>query len=155
MKRYYIIFIIFLLCCSASYAQLKENQLKETIKLTVKDLLDLRLQILAAQMTSGSYKIWDMGRLGFPVSIRIDENLKIVYEIEGNLPSNLSKDAQRDVMKNECMMFVEVGICDLIERYFDKLDFNADRDLIGFWYFVEGSVPRAKMENGNFYWLEE
>ena len=29
MKRYYIIFIIFLLCCSASYAQLKENQLKE------------------------------------------------------------------------------------------------------------------------------
>jgi len=56
MKRHYII-IFLLLFYSVSYAQLKENQINEIVTLTVKDLLDLRLQILAAQISSGSYRI--------------------------------------------------------------------------------------------------
>jgi hypothetical protein len=81
--------------------------------------------------------------------------MKINYEIEGDLPANLTKEEYRNIMEIECMKIVEVGISALIKRYFPKLDFNAKRDLIGFWYVEGGQIPLAKIEDGNFYWLKE
>jgi hypothetical protein len=134
------------------FAENFQDQLSQTTSLTVNDLLDLRLQILSAQMACGNYKIIDMGSIKFPVSIKI-EDFKIVFEIEGKLKPELSSEIKDDIMK-ENMKFVYVAISELIRMYFSKLYFNKDKNIVGYWYYILGRVPHAKWENGEFIALQ-
>jgi len=93
MKNIVFIFLIFI-SFSTCYCQTNQIELTDKIQLTNKDLLDLKLQTLAAQMTCGSYRILDMGRINFPVSIEIDDKNEIIFTIEGNLDKNLSKETK-------------------------------------------------------------
>ena len=123
------------------------------MELTVKDVLELKLQILAAQMSCGSYKIPDMGSLKFPVSIKIDKDNKIIFEIEGNMQSDLSKDIQKEVMK-ESMEFVNVGISEFLRRQFPFLNYDSKSNIIGFWYYKFGHLKHAIFENNEFIILD-
>jgi len=130
------------------------KQLSIEAVITVKELLEIRLSILEAQITSGSYRILDMPSLTFPVCIRIDNDLRIRFEIEGNLQSDLSKKIREDTMKAG-MIFVQTSISQLMSRSFPTLAFDGKKDIIGYWYFGEGYVPLARWENENFSWLRE
>jgi hypothetical protein len=133
-------------------SQSKNVKLSDYDTVTYKDMLDLRLQILAAQMTCGSYSIIDMGRLGFPVSISINDKNKIVFKIEGNLKDSLSKEIQKEII-SEGFLFVETGITELIDDNFPDLNFDYSKNIIGYWYLADHHIPYAKWENGIFEWI--
>ena len=61
------------------YSQSEGVGLSDKVQLTYKDFLNLRLQILAAQLTSGSYSIIDMGRIDYPVSISFNKKKENVF----------------------------------------------------------------------------
>jgi len=144
-----ILFSFFLTNC---YAQSHEIKLSDKIELTYHDLLDLKLQVLAAQMSSGSYRIIDMGRIRFPVSISIDRYNRIVFKIEGDLDPNLSIDKHKEIME-EGFQFVEVGIKELIRLNFPLLEFDTFNNIIGYWIYLEANDPCAIWEKESFSWL--
>ncbi len=154
MKRHIFLILILLLSWHERCdAQLNAKQLTRRVTLTVRVLLDLRLQILAAQMSSNSFFILDMGSVGFPVSIEINDSLKIVFEIRGSFESKLARDAQETVIQ-ESMAVVDAGIYELFRRKFPQINFDRNKDLIGYWYFSESQEPSAKWQNGKFSWLK-
>jgi hypothetical protein len=154
MKNILLTLTILYLFSFESIAQLNKKQLAIEEQITVKEILDLRLQVLSAQISSGSYIILDLPRLTFPVSINIDDDLRIRFEINGNLPSDISKETKNGLVKGG-MIFVQTAISELLRRNFPKIDFDRKKDILGFWYFGEGYVPLAKWENDNITWLRE
>jgi len=145
-----LLIIYFSLSC---YAQLSKKILSDTISITTEDMLDLRLQVLAAQISSGSYKIYDLGRFSFPVSIRLDNKSKISFEIEGEIKQNLSQEKKNEIV-TESMEYIVIAISEMIRVSFPKINFEKNKDVIGYWYFKNGNVPRVKMENGKITWIE-
>ena len=139
---------------SIAYPQNGKVKLTDETKLTIKDILDIRLQILAAQMTCGSYTIVDMGELHFPVSIRFKEENKIVFEIDGEIKPGYSKAIQEEII-TESFNFVDVGIKELIRSNYPQLDFDFSNNIIGYWYYKEseGHLPKAKWQSGKFSWI--
>jgi hypothetical protein len=153
MKKFRICLItIMAILFTNCYSQSTSNKLADTIQLTYKDVLDLRLQILAAQITCGSYSIMDMGGVDYPVSIKINNKNKIIFKIEGTLKGQLTKEEQKEIM-SEGFLFVQVGINELISEYFPKLSFKDSTDINGLWYYEGSYDPCAKWENGKFDWL--
>lgn len=151
MKRV-VIAILISLCLANCDAQSNEIKLTDKIELTYYDFLDLKLQILAAQMSSGSYSIIDMGKIRFPVSISLDHQNIIVFKIEGDLDTNLSIDKQKEIMQ-ESFQFVKVGIMELIRLDFPRLEFDSFNNIIGYWNYSEAYDPSAKWEKDNFSWI--
>lgn len=143
-----LVIISFFTC----YSQSNNIKLADTIHLTYKDVLDLRLQILAAQITSGCYTIEDMGGIAFPVSIRINNKNKIEFKTEGSFENKITKEQQKEIM-SEGFLFVRVGITELIERHFSKINFNKN-DIVGYWYLKGAHDPCAKWEHDKFEWLK-
>ena len=129
------------------YPQELTTQLAEKVYLTKGDLLKLKLQILSSQITCGSYIIIDMGRLRYPVSI-ILENDVIVFNIEGKIDKKLSDAVKADIMK-EGMEFVYIAISKLIREEFPDLIFDNKKNIIGNWYYVMGHLCHARWENGD------
>lgn len=163
-KNIFFISIFLLSCYGTCHAQLDTKQLQRTVTLTLEDLLDLRLKILAAQMSCGSFYILDMGSVGFPVSIEIGDSLgavskrsdkrKVVFRIRGRFNDRqLSRDEQKELIE-QSMAIVDVGISQLFEYDFRQLGFDRDKYIVGYWYFSEASYPSAKWENGEFRWLK-
>lgn len=165
MKKCILFVPIFLLSyCGTCHAQLDRKQLLQTVTLTLEDILDLRLKILAAQMSSGSFYILDMGSVGFPVSIEIGDSLgalskssdkrKVVFTIRGRIDDHqLSRDEQKEIIE-QSIAVVNVGISQLFEYDFRQLRFDRNKDIVGYWYFSEASFPSAKWERGEFIWLK-
>jgi|WetSurMetagenome_2_1015567.scaffolds.fasta_scaffold178620_2 hypothetical protein len=143
-----IMAILFTNCQSQS----ESNKLSDTIQLTYKDVLELRLQILAAQISCGSYNIMDMGGVGYPVSIKINNKNKINFKIEGTLTGQLTKEEQEEIM-SEGFMFVQVAINEMIGEYLPQLTFRDSTDINGFWYLKGSYDPCAKWENSKFDWI--
>ena len=146
--------LLFLSMSKVGYSQLNELELSKRVTITVKDLLDLRFQTLSAQLSSGSLKIHDLGRFSFPVSIRFEKDMRIVFEIEGNLEEGLSRTVQEDVMK-EGMVFVNTAISLLIQKHFGELSYDGSKDVIGNWSYKNRLMPCAKWENNEFVWLND
>jgi hypothetical protein len=155
MKKQIIFGLIALISCyQTCNAQLDRKQLMQSVTFTLKDLLDLRLKILAAQMSSGSFYILDMGNVGFPVSIEINDTLKVIFKIRGSFnKSQLSIDEQKSVVE-QSMKVVDVGISELFRYDFRRVRFDHKKDLIGYWYISESYYPSAKWENGKLIWLK-
>ena len=78
-KKEFLLLILMSVLFANCYSQSNNIKLSDNIQLTYKDVLELRLQILAAQMTSGCYTIEDMGGIDDPVSIAINKQNKIVF----------------------------------------------------------------------------
>jgi len=131
----------------------KKVELTDNIKVTYKDILNLRLQILSTQMTSGSYSIIDMGDIDYPVSIHFNDQNKIVFEIEKRLDNKLSTEIQKEIIE-EGFIFVKTAINELIRIEFENLNLNVNDNLLGYWYFNKGLNPIAKLEKGKFEWVE-
>lgn len=143
-----LILILFLSC----YSQSTKTTLSNKTQLTCKDLLDIRLQILAAQMTCGSYSIIDMGRIEFPVSISINDQNEIIFKIEGNLNNQLSKEKQKEIM-SEGFLFVKTGITEMISEKFADINFDCNKNIVGYWYLKDAYDPCAKWVNEIFEWI--
>ncbi|MCK9401742.1 MAG: hypothetical protein M0Q51_17385 [Bacteroidales bacterium] len=148
MKKIIIIILtsFFLTNC---YSQSDETKLSDKIELSYKDFLDLKLQILATQMSCGNYSISDMGKIRFPVSISLDDHNKIVFKIDGDLDTNLSNETRKEIMM-EGFQFVQVGIKELLRLDFPEIKFDTFNNIIGFWYYSEAYDPCAKWEKNNF-----
>ncbi|MBE0636977.1 MAG: hypothetical protein IH598_00480 [Bacteroidales bacterium] len=151
MKRVALITFI-LLCFVNCNAQSKKNNLSDKIDLTYHDFLNLKLQILAAQISSGSYTIVDMGKFLFPVSISLNRQNIIVFKIEGDLDLSLPIDKQKEIMQ-EGFQFVKVSIMELLRLDFPLLDFDSFNNIIGFWNYVEAYDPCARWERDEFSWI--
>jgi hypothetical protein len=151
-KKEFLLIMLMSVLFVNCYSQPNNIKLSDNIQLTYKDILELRLQILAAQMTSGCYTIMDMGGIDYPVSISINKQNKIIFKIEGNLKSQLSKEKQKEIM-SEGFLFVKVGITELISVNFPKLKFNDSNDINGFWYYKDAHDPCAKWGNNTFEWI--
>lgn len=149
-----IVLIILLIFCVESFAQLNRAELASEMTMTVQDFLDLRLQIFAAQISCGSYQILDYPPLTHPVSIDLDTDLRIRFEIEGDLDSNLSGKAKAGIIKSG-MEFMRTAITELLRRNFPDIDFDRKKDIVGYWHFGGGNIPLAKWENGNLIWLRD
>jgi len=147
-----IVLIFFTLIIGNCYSQSEKVGLSDKVQLTYKDYLNLKLQILAAQMSSGSYIIIDIGRIDYPVSITINEQSKILFEIEKRLDTELAPETQKDIME-EGFVFVMTAISELIRRDFKNLNFDYQNDIIGYWYYNRIVSPKAKWEKGKFVWL--
>jgi hypothetical protein len=148
MKRIFVFILIplFQLNC---HGQSNKMNLSDKIEITCKDLLDLRLQILAEQMTSGSYRILDMGKLGFPVSITINNKNKIEFKIEGITENQFSEEIQKNIM-SEGFKFANVAINELIRTNFSNVNFDCSNDIIGYWYYKNDITPCAKWDKNVF-----
>jgi hypothetical protein len=94
----------------------------------------------------------DMGGVGYPVSIKINNKDKIFFKIEGTLTGQLTKEEQKEIM-SEGFLFVQVGINELISEYFPQLRFKDSPNINGFWYYKGSYDPCAKWENGKFDWI--
>ena len=152
MKKLIVLFF-FVSTLANCYSQPDKVDLSDKVQLTYKDLLDLRLQILAAQMTSGSFRIIDMGRLDYPISISINEQNKIVFEIEKRLDNELTIEIQKEIIQ-EGFVFVKTAISELIRTDFPNLNFDYKQNLIGYWYFDRGVAAKAKWEKDKLEWIE-
>ncbi len=152
-KHLVIIYLLLSFLIVNSYAQFSKKSLSDTISITTKDMLDLRLQILAAQISSGSFKIHDLGHFGFPVSIRLDNELKISFEIEGEIKHNLSQEIKKEIV-SESMEYIVIAISEMIRLSLPKIKFDKTKDVIGCWYFKNGNVPRVKLKDGKISWVE-
>ncbi len=152
MKRIPVFILLSLLLVNC-YTQSNMIKLSDKIEITYKDILDLKLQILAAQMSCGSFKIIDMGKVEFPVSIKFNDQNKIEFEIEGDFDKDYSNDTRKEIMQ-ESFKIVEVGIKELIRRDFPKLNFDSN-NIIGFWYYTESYDPSAKWEENTFTWMKK
>lgn len=133
--------------------QPKEMDILDKTDVTIKDILEIRLQILAAQMTCGSYRILDMGIIHYPINIRIDDNKKIIIEIVGDPRIDLSKDIQEEIM-SEAFLFAQTGINELFLKDFPKIEFDVTKDIAGYWYLENAHEPCAKWENSTLSWIE-
>jgi hypothetical protein len=153
MKKY-LISITVLLFGINCYPQLIKTELANKIQITYKDILELRLQILAMQMTSGTYRIINMSRIDYPVSIKINYPNKIVFEIEKEFKNNLSKEAQKNIIE-EGFNFVKTGITELIRTNYPELNIDYTKDISGYWYYKEPDSPCAKWENDTFFWINQ
>ena len=151
-KKESLLIILLSLLFANCYSQPNNIQLTDNIQLTYKDILELRLQILASQMTSGCYTIDDMGGIDDPVSIAINKQNKIVFKIEGDIDRQLLKEKQKEIM-SEGFLFVNVGIYELIRMNFPKLNFDDSNDIMGFWYYKDAHDPCAKWVNNTFEWI--
>lgn len=148
-----ILLTLMTISIGSCYSQYDKIGLSDKVQLTYKDFLNLRLQILATQITSGSYSIIDMGRLDYPVSISFDENNKIVFEVEKMLDSTLTLETQKEIIQ-EGFEFVNVAISELIRTDFSNLNFDCQNNIIGFWYFDRVVDAKAKWEKGKFEWIK-
>jgi len=153
MKKYFISLVILLLGINC-YPQSIKTELAGKIQITYKDILELRLQILAMQITSGTYKSVDKGRIDYPVSIIISYPKKIVFEIEKELKSNESKEVQQNTIEGG-FVFVKTGITELIRNNYPELDIDYSKDITGFWFLKNSDSPYAKWENGKFIWINQ
>ena len=152
MKKFKIFLIAIMATLFTNCYSQSNSKLSDTIQLSYKDVLDLRLQILAAQITCGSYSIMDMGGVDYPVSIKINNKNKIIFKIEGTLKGQLTKEEQKEIM-SEGFLFVQVGINELTSEYFPRLSFKDSTDINGFWYYKGSYNSCAKWENSKFDWI--
>ncbi len=153
MKKCLFLILLFLLLSGSCYAQFSKRSLSDTISVTTKDMLDLRLQLLAAQISSGSFKIYDLGRFGFPVSIKLDNDLKISFEIEGEIEQNMSQEIKNEIV-SESMEYIVIAISEMIRVSFPMVEYDNAKDVIGYWYYKNGNIPRVKLENGKITWIK-
>jgi hypothetical protein len=153
MMRKLTLFLVLTFSLSQSFSQSNRVELSDKIQLTYGDLLDLRLQILAAQMTCGSFSIIDMGGIDYPVTIYINEDQRIVFEIEKNIDNKLPINTQREIIE-EGFVFVKTAINELFRMNFKNLNFDLKNNLIGYWYYSKELDAKAKWEKGQFGWIE-
>jgi hypothetical protein len=97
MKRL-ILTLSIAFCVLTCYSQTKKHELSDSYNLTYKEIVNLKLQILATQMTCGSYVIRDMGSIDYPVSIYFNNKNKIVFDITNNVDQTISKEIQKNIM---------------------------------------------------------
>jgi hypothetical protein len=143
--------VIILVLFGSCNNEAKKPELSDKIQIKYKDILDLRLQILAAQMTSGSFSIIDMGSINYPVSISINDQNKIIFKIVKTLEKNLSEEIQKEIIQ-EGFEFVNTGIAEMIRKNLPGLDFDFNSNIIGYWYYDEYREPQAIWENSYFKW---
>jgi hypothetical protein len=136
------------------YSQTQKHELSDSYNLTYKEIINLKLQILATQMTCGSYVIRDMVSINCPVSIYFNSDNKIVFDITKNVDQKFSKEIQKNTMV-EGFIFVKTGISELIRTEFKELNFDFVDNIIGFWYFKNSPVPEANWENDKFTWTHD
>ena len=141
-------------CVLIGYSQSKQHELSDSCYLTYKDVLDIKLQILAAQMTCGSYRILDMGCIDYPVLISFKNKNQIIFIITSNVDQKLSKEIQENIMV-EGFKFVKTGISELIRIEFKGLNLDLNKNIIGYWYLKDSLVPQANWENGKFIWSSD
>lgn len=155
MKKTYLTIICLIIMLNV-YSQNNFMKLTDEVKLTYKDLVEIRLQLLAAQISCGSYTIIDMGKLRFPVSIGFNENDLIVFEIEGEIKPEYSQSIHEEII-TESFVFVEVSIKELFRNHFRYLDYDFSNKIIGYWYYKEseGRLAKAKWQNGKFSWITD
>jgi hypothetical protein len=154
MKRILLITLGLLLIICNVFSQVNSKKLTDEIKLTYKDLIQIRLELLAAQISSGSYNIIDMGKLHFPVSIDFNEKNEIIFEIEGDIKPEYAKDIHEEII-TESFFFVEISIKELFRNNHPQLNFDFSNNIIGYWYYEEseGRIPKAKWQSGKFFWI--
>jgi hypothetical protein len=151
MKKY-LISIVVLLFCINCYPQTIKNELANKIQISYKDILELKLQILAIQITSGTYRLPEKGRVDYPVSININYPNKIVFGIEKELKKGQSGEAQKSTIE-EGFNFVKNAITEMIKTNYPELNINYEKDISGFWYDKNTDSSCAKFENGEFVWM--
>jgi hypothetical protein len=135
----------------ACYSQTKKYELSDSYNLTYKEIVNLKLQILATQMTCGSYVIRDMVSIDSPVLIYFDSKNKIVFDITKNIDQKLSKEIKKNIMV-EGFIFVKTGISELIRTEFKELNYDFEDNITGFWYLKNSPTPEANWENDKFTW---
>ena len=153
MKKY-LISTLFLLSGIICYPQSVKTEPANKIQITYKDILELRLQVLALQITSGTYKSPEKGKVDYSVSIGISYPKKIVFGIEKEVKNTLSKEAQQNIIE-EGFVFVKRSITELIRNNYPELNIDYTKDISGFWYLKNGDSPYAKWENDKFLWINQ
>jgi hypothetical protein len=153
MKKH-LILVFFLLFGVICYPQSLKTEPASKIQITYKDILELRLQILALQITSGTYKSPGKGKVDYSVMIVINYPKKIVFGVEKEVKNTLSKEAQQAIIQ-EGFVFVKTGITDLIRNNYPELNIDYTNDISGIWYLKNGDPPYAKWENDKFLWMNQ
>jgi hypothetical protein len=153
MKKH-LMLAFFLMLGVICYPQSLKTEPASKIQITYKDILELRLQILALQITSGTYKSPVKGKVDYSVMIVINYPKKIVFGIEKEVKNTLSKEAQQAIIQ-EGFVFVKTGITDLIRNNYPELNIDYTNDISGIWYLKNGDPPYAKWENDKFLWMNQ
>ena len=151
----YVLILLIITCLNSSgIAQIDSKRLEQPMQLSQGDYLEMRLYILAAQLSSGSYIVHDLGpRLEFHVKIALDAQNRILIEITGKLDQSLSEELLKNSIEPS-MYYVECAI-NLLMRYdFPQINFDKKSCIIGFWYCPMNPKPIAKWENGEVFLLK-
>lgn len=147
-----LIAIISIALCSNNYCQLNNEKLGKKVQITVKDLIEIKLDILAVKISSGAYLQPDIGEYHFPIDIYLNSDNKIIFEIEKRFSNDLSLTEIKDSIR-ESMIFVVTGINDLMNTEFKELKYISEKSLIGYWRFPNDPELVACWEKDklNFY----
>jgi hypothetical protein len=149
MNRFFTL-VLLILVSSRSYGQL--DSLSQQLNLPLHDYLELNLRVLALEITTGIYAPFDMGNVGLPVAIDINQRSKIRFRITGAINSKLPKADQERFITHR-MQIVSAGVWMLMSR-FPETRFDSKRDLIGFWYLPNTDIACAGWRNETFEWIQ-
>ncbi len=148
-KICHLISVIVFAFNSYTYCQLNSEKLKSTVQLTMQDLVEIKLDILAVKISSGSYLQPDIGEYRFPIDIYLNSDNKVIFEIEKGFPDDLNITQLRENIR-ESFILVIIGINDLMNTEFKELKFNSEKSLIGYWRFPNDPELVASWEKDKF-----
>ena len=153
MKKYLLSIMVIVFCTNSNSQSLK-TEFANKIQISYKDILELKLQILALQITTGTYRLTGSERTTYPVSISVNYPNKIVFEIENELKGNLSTERQKSLIE-EGFNFVKTAIQDLIKTNYPELNIDHAIDITGYWRNKNSNSPDAKWENEKILWVKQ
>ena len=142
------------LTCGVCLAQLDTASLKKPVTLTVRQVLEMRLQLLAAQLSTKALRIEDMGSLDFPVLIEIAENGTIKFSLRGTFDRSLEQSVQEEILERN-MSIVTLLIRSLVREAFPQVKLQSPRDIEGLWYPGEAYYPKATWEGNRLKWIDD
>jgi hypothetical protein len=137
--------------CLPGLAQ--DSLLSKPAEITVGNVVEMRLQILACALSSASIQPRDTGPIFAPVSIQMLGAHSCRFMIFGEPSKTLDEDRKRTLVA-ETMATIANEIGKVFSRQFPQLRFDARQDLTGEWFPGSDPIPAARWKSGTVSWLK-
>ncbi len=146
----YLISII-LIITGILRAQIPSTQMNRKIDITTKEYVQMWLNVISVELSTGTLFYQDMGEIGCRVNLRINSDNKIEFELDDDYDTTLTESQNEQIIKNK-IEFVSVALTDLFHNHFPMIKYIWNDDVEGYWYEKEGLIRIAKWKAGNIFW---
>lgn len=148
----FVVGLLLTFAATRAVAQIPQKSLLSKPNITTRDYLELWLNIYSNLLTTGAFAPSDMGKVGCPVTLRIDAENRIHFDLYEDYDTAITR-AQNAKFTKLSISIVIAAVEGMFASHFPQIRFNARKDFVGSWYSANGLVQQARWRSGGLHWV--